>query len=189
MVREEKPLEIYVSLSQQCRKTNDVTHVISFFCTVNTLQGRLMGDVLVVGAVRKRVQRKMHCSVWGGGEHWDGAGPAWEEHSRGEGVCRGTRRTEECRSYVAEEGDSTEEGGKTMSEDQRSSVSGIEAVSERRARTRSMALFSARRHSFTLRKVWTWARAGKACTEEDRDTGADRESMQGSRTCGKEKES
>lgn len=67
MVREEKPLEIYVSLSQQCRKTNDVTHVISFFCTVNTLQGRLMGDVLVVGAVRKRGQRKMHCSVWGGG--------------------------------------------------------------------------------------------------------------------------
>lgn len=42
-----------------------------------------------------------------------------------------------------------------MPEDQRSSVSGIEAVSERRARTRSMALFSARRHSFTLRKLWT----------------------------------
>lgn len=39
-------------------------------------------------------------------------------------------------------------------EDQRSSVSGIEAVSERRARTRSMALFSARRHSLTLRKLW-----------------------------------
>ena len=48
-----------------------------------------------------------------------------------------------------------EKGGRMTSEDQRSSVSGMEAVSERRARTRSMALFSARRHSFTLRKLWT----------------------------------
>lgn len=97
----------------------------------------------------------------------------WEEHSRGRGGCRGTRRREERRSYVAEEWGrrgGREEGGQMMSEDQRSSVSGMEAVSERRARTRSMALFSARRHSFTLRKVWTWAIAGKACTEEERDT-------------------
>lgn len=57
------------------------------------------------------------------------------------------------RNYVAEEGEKRK--GEKVSEDQRSSVSGIEAVSERRARTRSMALFSARRHSFTLRKVWT----------------------------------
>lgn len=42
-----------------------------------------------------------------------------------------------------------------LSEDQRSSVSGTEADSERRARTRSMALFSARRRSFTLRKLWS----------------------------------
>lgn len=41
------------------------------------------------------------------------------------------------------------------SEDQRSSVSGMEADSVRRARTRSMALFSARRRSFTPRKLWT----------------------------------
>lgn len=57
--------------------------------------------------------------------------------------------------YVAEEGERKGEGRQTISEDQRSSVSGMEAVSERRARTRSMALFSARRHSFTLRKAWT----------------------------------
>lgn len=99
------------------------------------------------------------------------------------GGCGGTRTTEECRSYVSEERDSTGEEGQMMSEDQRSSVSGMEAVSERRARTRSIALFSARRHSFTLRKVWTWTRAGKACTEEDRETGADRESKQGSSQC------
>lgn len=76
-----------------------------------------------------------------------------------------------------------------MPEDQRSSVSGMEAVSERRARTRSMALFSARRHSFTLRKLWTWARAGKACTEEDREIqrGADTEGMQGGGTERKKK--
>lgn len=52
-------------------------------------------------------------------------------------------------------GEEGEEGEQMMPEDQRSSVSGMEAVSERRARTRSMALFSARRHSFTLRKLWT----------------------------------
>lgn len=109
------------------------------------------------------------------GEGWGGhrgvAGPAWEEHSRGREGCRGTRRREKCRSYVAEEwGEEERKWGQMMSEDQRSSVSGMEAVSERRARTRSMALFSARRHSFILRKVWTWAIAGKACTEEERDT-------------------
>lgn len=48
-----------------------------------------------------------------------------------------------------------EEGGRMMSEDQRSSVSGMAAASERRVRARSMALFSARRLSFTLRKVWS----------------------------------
>jgi len=58
------------------------------------------------------------------------------------------------RSEEEEEGGGGE-GGQMMSEDQRSSVSGMEAVSERRARTRSMALFSTTRHSFTLRKVRT----------------------------------
>lgn len=53
----------------------------------------------------------------------------------------------------AEGGERKEE---LLSEGQRSSVSGRpEADSERRARTRSMALFSARRHWFTLRKLWT----------------------------------
>lgn len=48
-----------------------------------------------------------------------------------------------------------ERKGEMTSEDQRSSVSGMEADSVRRARTRSMALFSARRRSFTPRKLWT----------------------------------
>lgn len=48
------------------------------------------------------------------------------------------------------------EGKEEMtSEDQRSSVSAMEADSVRRVRTRSTALFSARRRSFTLRKLWT----------------------------------
>lgn len=131
----------------------------------------------------------MHCSVCGGG------GEGWEESvsikrvqdlpERNTAEVEGAVEAPEgkrSRNYVAEEGEKRK--GEKVSEDQRSSVSGIEAVSERRARTRSMALFSARRHSFTLRKVWTWARAGKACVQEERDTerGRQREHA-GSRPC------
>lgn len=81
----------------------------------------------------------------------EGARPAWQEQQRARGGCGGTRRTEECEGK--REGEREKE--EMTSEDQRSSVSGMEADSVRRARTRSMALFSARRRSFTLRKLWT----------------------------------
>ena len=134
------------------------------------------------------MQRRMHCSV--SEKKAEKVWPAWEEHSKeeGGGGFGGTRAKEKCRGYVAEKGGNGEEmRADDFLEDQRSSVSGMETVSERRARTRSMALFSARRHSFTLRKDWTWARAGKAYIKGgERDTGGvDRENRQGGRPCAK----
>lgn len=83
--------------------------------------------------------------------------------------CEGDRRNEGVRRVC---GRGKGEKGRKLgwTEDQRSSVSGMEAISERWARTRSMARFSARRHSFTLRKARTWARAGKTCTQGEPDT-------------------
>lgn len=98
----------------------------------------------------KRVQREMHCSV--GGRVQDLPERNTAEDEGAVEAPEGKRSVEVMWLRRGEEG---EEGEQMMPEDQRSSVSGMEAVSERRARTRSMALFSARRHSFTLRKLWT----------------------------------
>lgn len=102
----------------------------------------------------KRVQREMHCSVGGVsiGRVQDLPERNTAEDEGAVEAPEGERSVEVMWLRRGEEG---EKGGQMMSEDQRSSVSGMDAVSERRARTRSMALFSARRHSFILRKFWT----------------------------------
>lgn len=104
----------------------------------------------------KGVQRGMHCSVLGRevsvGMMQDLPERDTAEDEGAVEAPQGERSVEVMWLRGEEEG---EKRGQMMSEDQRSSVSGMEAVSERRARTRSMALFSARRHSFTLRKLWT----------------------------------
>lgn len=100
-----------------------------------------------------------------------------QQNRRG-GSCESSRRKEKYKSETVQEGGSREEIRPDDPKDQRSSVSGMEAVSERRVRTRSMALFSARRHSLTLRKAWTWARAGKACIHGKRDIEKSRQRKQ-----------
>lgn len=102
----------------------------------------------------KRVQRKMHCSV-GGVKIGTVQDLPERNTAEDEGAVEATEGEGSVEVMWLRRGEEGEKGGQMMSEDQRSSVSGMEAVSERRARTRSMALFSARRHSFTLRKVWT----------------------------------
>lgn len=136
----------------------------------------------------KSMQMEVRCRL-GGGEWASRTVPDLPERNTAEerGGRGGARGKEERGGKAG----STGEWRRRKKKNQRSSVSGTEAVSERRARTRSMALFSARRRSFTLRKLWTWARAGKACTEEDREiqSGADRGGMRGGGTCAERKES
>lgn len=107
-----------------------------------------------VGSTQTAVHRREAVSSEGTAE-WRTCLEGAQQRMRGAvGAPQGGKRSVEVKWFG--QGARKEKGReRAMPEDQRSSVSGMEAVSERRARTRSMALFSARRHSFTLRKLWT----------------------------------
>lgn len=65
-----------------------------------TIFKRIMRKVLEGGVSKVALGRP--CRLWcervrlSVKKQWEGARPAWQEHSRGQGGCRGTRRTEEC---------------------------------------------------------------------------------------------